>query len=127
MPILTVEIIGPVARDARPHLAQRLADAAGTALDSPSRSTWVKLRFLDTDAYSENGGAPDDVRPVHVSVLLAELPDEDGLAARARRLTAAIAEVCDRPSENVHIVFEPPAAGRIAFGGTLRRRAGPSS
>ena len=35
------------------------------------------------------------------------------------RWQLAIAEACSRPVEDVHILFEPPAAGRIAFGGKL--------
>ena len=45
----------------------------------------------------------------------------DALAAGVRRLTGAIAAACGRPEENVHLVYEPPAKGRIAFGGELRR------
>lgn len=121
MPILDVEIVGPVPEEVRSGLARRVADAAAAALDTRPQCTWVKLRLLDEDAYAENaGGPPAGVRPVFVSVLQAELPQGAELSAQAARLTAVIAEACRRPAENVHVVFELAAAGRIAFGGRLR-------
>ena len=35
------------------------------------------------------------------------------------RLTAAVAKVTGVPGENVHVLVEPAARGRIAFGGQL--------
>ena len=55
-----------------------------------------------------------------VSVLQADLPEGPALEEQAARLTRAIALACDRPPENVHLIYEPPARGRIAFGGRLR-------
>ena len=121
MPILDVELVGPVPEEVRDGLAARLADAAGAALDSPPQSCWVKLRFLDPADYAENaGGPPARVCPVLVSVLLAEWPPEDAIADLLARLTRAVADACRRPVENVHVLLEPPAAGRIAFGGQRR-------
>ena len=121
MPILDVELVGPVPERVRSGLARRIADGAGEALGSRPQGTWVKLRFLPVEAYAENaGGPPAGAQPVLVSVLQAEPPRGDELSEQASRLTAAIAEACSRPHENVHIVFEPPAAGRISFGGRLR-------
>jgi phenylpyruvate tautomerase PptA (4-oxalocrotonate tautomerase family) len=54
-----------------------------------------------------------------VRVLLADVPYGHELRNQIHRLTAAIAKVCERPPENVHLVYEPPARGRIAFGGKL--------
>ena len=120
MPILDVELVGPVPERVRSGLTRRIADAAGKALGSRPQGTWVKLRFLPAEADSENAGGPEGAQPVLVSVLQAEPPRGDELSEQASRLTAAIAEACSRPHEKVHIVFEPPAAGRIAFGGRLR-------
>jgi phenylpyruvate tautomerase PptA (4-oxalocrotonate tautomerase family) len=120
MPIVDVEVVGPVADGIRVGLAQRLADAIGAALGSPPQGTWVRVRFLEELAYAENGaGRPEDARPVFVSILLGELPDRDVLSQHALRLATAVAKACGRPSERVHIVFEPAALGRIAFGGRL--------
>ena len=122
MPTLDVEIVGEVSGDVGQGLAQRLADATGEVLGSRSQGTWVKVRFLEEEAYAENGGGPPDgVLPVLVSVLQFERPEGRQLSRLASSLTQAVAEACERPMENVHVVFEPPAAGRIAFGGLLRR------
>lgn len=122
MPILDVEIVGPVPASARPDLARRIADAAGGVFGSGPQNTWVKVRFLEEDAYAENmGGPPPGVRPVLVSVLLAVVPPPERLSEQTLRLSQALAEICDRPVENIHIIVEPPAAGRVAFGGKLGR------
>lgn len=120
MPIIEVEIVGPIASDLRIGLAQRLADVAGVALNALPQTTWVKVRFVADDAYAENDGdAADAEHPVFVSLLQAERPRDTHLAEQALRVAAAIAKACGRSSERVHIVFEPAATGRIAFGGKL--------
>lgn len=122
MPILDVELIGPVSEAERDGLADRIAEASAPIFDSRPQGTWVKVRFLPSSQYAENaGGPPPDVRPVIVSVLEAEPLGGDALAERARRLADAVALACGRPAEHVHLLFEPAAAGRIAFGGKLRR------
>ncbi len=121
MPILTVEIVGPVDAQLQHGLTRRLADAAGAALQSRAQGTWVKTVFISPDNYAENaGGPPPGVYPVLVSVLLAQPPHGEALQLMVHTLTSAIAEVVGRAPDNVHIVFEPAAAGRIAFGGNLQ-------
>ena len=108
-----------------PTLAPRLAEAAGHALAAPAGETWVRLRRLTTTFYAESGGGPlAGVPPVFVQVLQARLPDETALARQAAALGAAIAEVCGRPADRVHVVFSPAGVGRIAFGGRLLRGDG---
>jgi hypothetical protein len=121
VPILDVQLIGPVPDAARAGLSQRLADAAGMALASRPQGTWVTVRIVDGDDYAENGGAPAGAAPVLVRVLQYAPPRGEALAAEVGRLTRAVAEACGRAAENVHLVYEPPAQGRIAFGGELRR------
>ena len=121
MPILEVEFIGAVSREIRSGLAQRIADAAAAAFDSAPQGTWVKLRFLDEKSYAENSAVrPSTAQPVFVSVTQSSLPAEPERSEQASVLSNAIADLSDRPVENVHILFEPPAAGRIFFGGRLR-------
>ncbi len=117
MPILDVEIVGR-ADEAQADLVQKIADAAGVALDSRPQGTWVKLRFVSESMYAENGGAVDQP-PIIVSVVQAQPPSGAELKAQMARLAAAIAEVTERKPESVHILYEPPARGRIAFGGVL--------
>lgn len=120
MPILDVDFVGPVADNVRRALARRIADAAGTVLGAPPRSTWVRMNFVPADEYAENDGAEPGVFPVIVHVLEADPPEGEALATEARRLTEAIAAVCGRPAEQVHLVYAPPGRGRVAFGGRLR-------
>jgi phenylpyruvate tautomerase PptA (4-oxalocrotonate tautomerase family) len=121
MPIVDVEIVGPLVDAARTGLAQRMADAIGAVFKSRPQGTWVKVRFLDEEAYAENsGGPPDGAQPVFVSILLAELPDRNVLAQQVLRIASAVADACGRSSESVHIVVEPAAVGRVAFGGHLQ-------
>lgn len=122
MPILDVEIVGPLDGAIEDGLATRLADAAAAVLD-PDRphGTWVRLHRLPLECYAENAGGPlDGTLPVFVSVLEAVPPRGDALDREVRALTEAVAEARDRPAEHVHLLYEPPAAGRIAFGGELR-------
>lgn len=122
MPILNIELVGHVPDSTRDGLARRIAEAAADTLESAPHRTWVKLHFLEENQYSENGGAPEDgARPVIVSVLLSKLPNEDDLSQLAAVLADRIAKACNRSPQNVHLMFEPPAAGRIAFGGQLHR------
>lgn len=115
MPILDVEMVGEVPEG----LAAEIAEAAGRALDSRPGGTWVKLRAIPH--YAENGPIDASVQPVFVRLIERALPEEDALAARVMALAEAIAGACDRPRENVHVIVEPPGAGRVAFGGVLVR------
>lgn len=120
MPILDVNFVGPIADNVRRTMAGRVATAAGAALGAPPRTMWVHMHFLPANDYAENERTTDTDFPVIVRVLEAEPPQGDALAAEAATLTEAIAGACGRPIENVHLIYEPPGRGRVAFGGTLR-------
>lgn len=118
MPILDVEIVLRPGENLRPNLASQLADQAGEVFGAAPGTTWVKLRAIPADYYAENGAAPPQgVYPVFVSILKAKLPDIDKLQAEVASLTAAVAQVCARPPENVHVIYLPEGSGRVAFGG----------
>lgn len=119
MPLLEIEIIGRPEGIERSSLAKRLADAAGSVFDSPPQATWVRIAILDSVDYAENGALASVPQPVFVKVTKRTHPKASDLADEIARLTAAIAEVCGRPAENVHVCYEPPAAGRQAFGGKI--------
>jgi phenylpyruvate tautomerase PptA (4-oxalocrotonate tautomerase family) len=120
VPILDVELVGPVPDETRRGLAQRIADAAGDALGAEPGGTWVKLRLVAGDDYAESGGPlPPGVQPVFVSVLAATPPESEARAEQVRRLTRAVAEACGRPVANTHVVYQPAALGRTAFGGRI--------
>jgi phenylpyruvate tautomerase PptA (4-oxalocrotonate tautomerase family) len=119
MPILDVEIVGKIPTTNEEQLAQRLANVAGEVLKSNRSGTWVKVRFLNPEDYAENGGAPEGVAPVFVRIIQKIQPPPEQLRKQADALSSAVATVCDRQAENVHIIYEPPGRGRIAFGGKL--------
>jgi len=114
MPILDVEIVADEPPAA--GLAQRLADAAAEVLAAPPSTLWVKLRHLDPAMYAENAAhAP---HPVFVSVLKRAIPTS-GAADEHARLAAALARTIGVPVGQLHITYEPAAAGRQSFGGRL--------
>ena len=117
MPILDVEIVTAFGETLDEGLARALADLAGEVFGSEPGRTWVRLRQLPESHYAENDAV--SVLPVFVSVLLRDLPAGGALRAQAHLLAAGIGEACGRPAENVHILYQPKASGRIAFGGDL--------
>jgi phenylpyruvate tautomerase PptA (4-oxalocrotonate tautomerase family) len=120
VPILDVEVVGPVGGRTRRGLAARLADAAGRVLSAPPGQTWVRLRFLRRVDYAESaGGPPPGVQPVFVSVLRRTRPSRAALSKEVKAMTLAVARATGRPPENVHVIYRPPAGGRAAFGGSL--------
>jgi len=120
MPILSVEIVGPMPDAERTGIAQRIADNAAVVLGSRPNGMWVKVTFLRADAYAENGDGPSDGNyPVLVSVLESQPPAGEALSKQISDLTRAIASACGRPPERVHIIVEPAGSGRVAFGGRL--------
>jgi len=122
MPILEVEWVADEQETMPSGLAGRLADAAGDVFRTAPGRTWARVRRLSSADYAEDGGGPPaDVRPVFVRVLKARVPAPEDIENEVERLTRAIADVCGRPTENVHVVYLPAAAGRAAFGGRLVR------
>ncbi len=120
MPILTVEIVVEEGEEIAPNLTGAIADAAGAIFGSAPGRTWVRLHVLPAGRYAENDIAPDAMpSPVFVSVLKAEPPASDALVRESMQLATALAALCGRPVENVHIFWEPAAHGRVAFGGKL--------
>jgi phenylpyruvate tautomerase PptA (4-oxalocrotonate tautomerase family) len=119
MPILHVEIVSRPGESIRPGLAQELADRCGEIFGSPPGGTWVKVSILAREAYAENRSTEAGLFPVFVSILKAKLPAPQALQVEITRLTEAIAQVCDRPVENVHVIYQPEGSGRVAFGGRL--------
>lgn len=120
MPIVDVQVVVPENASDRRGLAQELADALGNCLDAAPGRAWIRLHWLPSSRYAENGVALSAAElPVFVHVLHARLPDGEALTAQAHRIAQAVAIVIGRPAERVHIEFAPAGAGRIAFGGEL--------
>jgi hypothetical protein len=118
MPILDIEIVVDAGERLGQTLATQLADAAGEVFEMEPGRTWIRLHVLPRSQYAENGGGPSsDVKPVFVHVLKASIPDGEDMRREMRRLAQRVADVLRRPVDHVHVLYEPPAAGRIAFGG----------
>ncbi|HET9023944.1 MAG TPA: hypothetical protein VFN64_05190 [Burkholderiaceae bacterium] len=122
MPILDVEVVGQQPGDVPlERLADRLADAVGSALDVPAGQLWVKLRRLPASQYAENG-PPNATLPVFVRVL-ARLRDPSEWPQRAATIAAVVAKATGRERASVHVIFEADASGRVFFGGAPDLRA----
>jgi phenylpyruvate tautomerase PptA (4-oxalocrotonate tautomerase family) len=117
VPIVDVELIGEA--DGDPEITQRLADAIGEALSSRAGGTWVRVRLLASANYAENGGRYEALRPTFVTVLERTRPTGSDLTDRVSRVTAAVVAVTGCDPNNVHVLFEAAAAGRLAFGGRV--------
>ena len=119
MPILNVEIIIHPGEHFHPSLATGLADRTGEIFGSPPGNTWVTVHFTLRENYAENNSSAEAILPVFVTVLKNKLPSPDSLTDEVAKLTVVIAQICQRPEENVHVIYLPEGAGRVAFGGRL--------
>jgi len=122
MPILEVELVGEVAPETRRGLADRIAQSVAAVLNAETGSVWVRLRFTPDSDYGENGppaGHPEPMHPVFVTINRRAVPPAAILKQEARTLAAAVAGACHRQRADVHIIYEPPGKGRVAFGGSL--------
>lgn len=119
MPIVDVEIVG--ADSVASDLSSRLADVVGQVFGSSPGTTWVRVRLLPRHLYAENNtDSPEGWYSVFVTVLKARRPTGADLESEVRALTEGVSAVCERPAECIHILYEPDADGRIAFGGRLK-------
>ena len=119
MPIVDIEIVIR-ANEAIPEgMVSELADELGEILHSSRGKTWVKVHLLAADQYAENGGRPGGVFPVFVMVMKSELPSFEEMQNEVARITGVVAQICGRPSENVHVIYQPEGKGRVAFGGKI--------
>ena len=119
MPILKVEIVETPGWSRPSGLARRIADAVAEALGATPQSVWVRLTTIAAGDYAENGGAPDDASPIFVTILEKEPPHGSVIAAEVAVLTNAVASACGRGEGDIHLVYESPGRGRVAFGGKL--------
>lgn len=127
MPIVTIETLSdsPYSSDdamPTPEQLQVLADALGELFGSRPSGTWVRARQQQRAYYAENMiDFGPEMRPVIVEVLKSELESGKHLAVEAAAVCALVAQTLGRRMENVHVIYQPPARGRVAFGGQLVR------
>jgi hypothetical protein len=120
MPILDFTVVLKENEALSKSTSAALAEAAARVFQSEPGRTWVKLYTLNHEMYAEDaGGPPEGVAPIFVSVLKAHPEDVESRVLEAQYLAEAVSELLDRPAANIHIKYEPPAIGRMAFGGEL--------
>lgn len=121
MPVVTIQMVCSADEAVGATIAQDLADHLGTALQAEPGHVWVRFERLDRGCYAENHAQLEEAGlPVFVTVLQHDRPVGDALQAQSLALARAVARVTGRPTERVHLLFDPPGAGRVAFGGVLR-------
>lgn len=120
MPILRIEIVREGSQPQEPGLAASLADGLAPLFGDDPERTWVKLAYIEPGHYAEGGGGPKaGVQPVFISLLMARLPELEERERLAAKIARVVGKLMGRPAENVHLVFEAEAIGRVAFGGSL--------
>lgn len=118
MPIVTIEIVGGSAlRGAK--LSQRLADACSPAFPPEHREVWLQLRLVRGPSWAVSKKSSRGRKPVFVHVVREVNPRGAKLKQEIQGLTEAVARVTGRPRDQVHVLYEPSAKGRMAFGGRL--------
>ncbi len=116
MPIVDIEIVGQQPGDPpTERLAERVAAVLSAALGVPQGQLWVKVRKLSASSYAENG-PPDQAMPVFVRMLV-RTKDPSVWPLRAATIATAVSEATARSRQNIHVIFEPDATGRVFFGG----------
>jgi phenylpyruvate tautomerase PptA (4-oxalocrotonate tautomerase family) len=117
MPIVDVELVNGEREMCDGALARTLADALGVAFETPAGRTWVRLRSLPAQAFAENEIAkPLGRDAVFVTILAADIAP---LASKVGTITDTVAAIGRRDPARVHVLFEPSARGRLAFGGAM--------
>src|SRR5215216_2753952 len=119
MPIIDIEIVLRANESIRDHMVSELADELGEIFHSPPGETWIKVHPLSTDQYAENGGRPDGIYPIFVTVVKSKLSSFEESQKEMTKITGAVAQICGRPSDTIHVIYQPECRGRVAFGGKI--------
>src|SRR5687767_2147065 len=119
MPIVDIEIVLRANQVIRQEILSELADELGNIFHSSPGETWVKIHPLAADQYAESGGMSEDVYPLFVTVMKSELPSFEEMQKEVAKITGAVAQICGRLSENLHVIYQPDGKGRVAFGGKI--------
>ena len=119
MPIVTIELVRQPQEKFGGELVSGLASGLGKVFGSSAGGTWVKVYQLTSESYAENGGSAADTFPVIVHVLKSSLPTSDHMQKEVEEITSVVARLTNRRQDLVHIIYEPPGKGRVAFGGSI--------
>ncbi len=119
MPIVDVEIVLRPNEILRKEIVAELADELGEIFQTSQGGTWVKVHELSSDQYAENGGAQNATYPIFVTVIKSKFPVVEEMQKEVEKITGAVAQICGRPSDNVHMIYQPAGSSRVAFGGRI--------
>lgn len=120
MPIIDVQFVLPQGEHPPDDLAKTLAHELGRVLRATPGSLWLRLQVLPASRYAENSDpSAEPELPVFVTVLHAHPKQGQELEAEAQAIAKQVSESIGRPHTQVHVEYAAPAAGRVAFGGTL--------
>jgi phenylpyruvate tautomerase PptA (4-oxalocrotonate tautomerase family) len=119
MPIIDIEVVARRGEVLPETLAKDLADHLGAAFDATPGKVWVRLRTLDGTRYGENDMGDKRPFPVFVTYTASQVPEGEQLKGRIAKITETVARLTERAPGNVHVLVEPAAKGRIAFGGRI--------
>jgi phenylpyruvate tautomerase PptA (4-oxalocrotonate tautomerase family) len=119
VPIVDIEIVLMANEAIREETVSELAHELGEVFYSSPGRTWIKVHPLLAHQYAENGGRSEGVYPVFVTIMKSDLPLLEEMQKEVAKITAAVAQIYGRPAENVHVIYQPEARGRVAFGGEI--------
>jgi phenylpyruvate tautomerase PptA (4-oxalocrotonate tautomerase family) len=119
MPIVDVEIVLKPDETIHEKMVSELAARLGEIFGSSKNGTWIKVHGISNDHYAENGGKEEGMYPIFISVLKSRLPHPDEMQKEVDAITGAVATVCNRSSDFVHVIYLPEGKGRAAFGGKI--------
>ncbi len=121
MPIFDIEIVSRPGEAAATGLAAGLADALGSVMGAAPGTVWVRIREVAPGDYAENLSGEERPSPVFVTLTASAPPEGERLDRFARQVSEAVAPLTGRAPEEVHLLVQPAAKGRIAFGGKVVR------
>ena len=119
MPIVDIEIVLRTNEIIREEVVSELANELGEIFHSSPGETWIKIHPLLADQYAENGGTLDGIYPIFITVMKSKLSSFEEMQEEVANITGAVAQICGRPSDNIHVIYQPAGKGRVAFGGKI--------
>ena len=120
MPIVDILAVVASPDDLPPRVAASIANALSPVFAASPGQVWVRLHWLPSSQYAEDGtDISSDELPVFVSLLLATLPEDTARQQQALSVCQIVATCLERPSHRVHLEYAAAGRGRVAFGGRL--------
>jgi phenylpyruvate tautomerase PptA (4-oxalocrotonate tautomerase family) len=123
MPIIEFQIIGNLEISDKKDFRKELINGLANIFGSENKSVWCKFNFIPVENYIENDNSGLSIPlplPIFLKILNYQNKSIEECKKEAIIISEFVSKVCNRPKENIHILYEPSAKGRIAFGGILK-------